>query len=426
MWCSHCNKETASVPTRTGDGVCCALCGENYFREKPSDETIREAREIIAKWSSSDLLDQISTLPQIPTLSERYTAQSSLTDTPAEPEPEALTAPFKKTISTARPIDTVDSDSAKTTASQEPELTLVERSDNRTEPKSFVNTSSHTNVVLPEKVTAEVSSVAVPTPEPIPSATKVSDRVEQPDPQPRKMLPRKPQSRQQRQRVQPTVAKDQGMKPMSRKLRVDTTDGEQPELPPEQPTNVAGGKIQSNSTPGSRRRIDTGEPLSNVLDTGSRRARTQGRPRQRYIDEAHDAATRGPHFEVVPQRRSNLTSVTGQFLAYLGVLGLTIGTAMVIYGHFGGYSQYTPTGWLVTTVAQMMLFLGVINLVSGGMEQTNTDVSQRMEYLGAQLMRIEQVTEEALRGPKIPAHRYANPDATVEEHDHAHASLADD
>ena len=207
---------------------------------------------------------------------------------------------------------------------------------------------------------------------------------------------------------------------MSRKLRVDSPGGDQPELPNEQPTNVAGGKIQSNSSSGARRRIDSGEPVSNVLETGNRRTRTQGRPRQRYIDDAHDAVARGPHFEVVPNRRSNLTSITGQFLAYLGVLGLTIGTAMVIYGHFGGYSQYTPTGWLVTTVAQMMLFLGVINLVSGGMEQTSTDVSQRMEYLGAQLMRIEQVTEEALRGPKIAAHRYADPDAAVEEHDHAH------
>lgn len=107
--------------------------------------------------------------------------------------------------------------------------------------------------------------------------------------------------------------------------------------------------------------------------------------------------------------------MTGQFLAYIGVLGLTVGTAMVIYGHFGGYSQYTPTGWLVTTVAQMLLFLGVINLVSGGIEQTNDDVSARINYLGEQLMRIEQVTEEALRGPRIPAHRYANPDASAEE-----------
>ena len=86
-------------------------------------------------------------------------------------------------------------------------------------------------------------------------------------------------------------------------------------------------------------------------------------------------------------KRTNLTSMTGQFLAYLGVLGLTVGTAMVIYGHFGGYSEYTPTGWLVTTVAQMLLFLGVINLVSGGIEQNNEDVSRRINTIGEQLLR---------------------------------------
>ncbi|MCP4171499.1 MAG: hypothetical protein GY758_12075, partial [Fuerstiella sp.] len=135
------------------------------------------------------------------------------------------------------------------------------------------------------------------------------------------------------------------------------------------------------------------------------------------IDEPHGSAVRGPHFQVTVPRRSSITSITGQFLAYAGVLGLTIGTAMVIYGHFGGYSEYTPTGWLVTTVAQMMLFLGVINLVSGGIEQTNDDVSQRINVLGEQLRRIEQVTEEALRGPKIPAHRYVTPDAVESDRD---------
>ena len=107
--------------------------------------------------------------------------------------------------------------------------------------------------------------------------------------------------------------------------------------------------------------------------------------------------------------------MTGHVLAYLGVLGLTVGTAMVICGHFMGYSDYTPTGWLVTTVAQMMLFLGLINLVSGGMDQTNEDVSARINTLGEQLLRIEQVTEEALRGPKISARRYMDPDAELEE-----------
>ena len=107
--------------------------------------------------------------------------------------------------------------------------------------------------------------------------------------------------------------------------------------------------------------------------------------------------------------------MTGQFLAYLGVLGLTIGTAMVIYGHFGGIAEYTPTGWLVTTVAQMLLFLGVINLVSGGIEQNNDDVSRRINHLGEQLLRIEQVTEEVLRGPKISPKRYMNPDESYEQ-----------
>ena len=202
---------------------------------------------------------------------------------------------------------------------------------------------------------------------------------------------------------------------MTKKFRIDIP-GEDSGTVGANPT-VAGddGNIRSNSgAGGGRYRIDSGERVAETVDTGSTRTRTQGPSRRRYIDEPHDSAIRGPHFQVTTPRRSNITTITGQFLAYAGVLGLTIGTAMVIYGHFGGYSDYTPTGWLVTTVAQMMLFLGVINLVSGGIEQTNDDVSQRISVLGEQLMRIEQVTEEALRGPVIPAHRYANPDAAVE------------
>jgi hypothetical protein len=113
---------------------------------------------------------------------------------------------------------------------------------------------------------------------------------------------------------------------------------------------------------------------------------------QRFVDAPHAVSGRGPHFEAVPPRRTNLTSIIGQTLSYIGVLGLTIGTSMVIYGHFGGFAEYTPTGWLVTTVAQMLLFLGVINLVSGGMEQNNEDMSRRIQSLGEQLQRIEQAT----------------------------------
>jgi hypothetical protein len=212
----------------------------------------------------------------------------------------------------------------------------------------------------------------------------------------------------------PVSESSAGSEAVTRKLRLDQTGGnaatpQEKEPVTSLPSSVAPEtKIVSNSPmPGKRFRIDKAESVDDITDTAGQRSRTHGRPRQRYIDEAHESQLRGPHFEVSAPKRSNLTSMTGQFLAYLGVLGLTVGTAMVIYGHFGGYSEITPTGWLVTTVAQMLLFLGVINLVSGGIEQNNDDVSRRINTLGEQLLRIEQVTSEVMRGPKIPAHMYA-------------------
>jgi hypothetical protein len=210
-----------------------------------------------------------------------------------------------------------------------------------------------------------------------------------------------------------------GTEAMSRKFRVDQPGGAAESGQAKAQESIASSvapetKIVSNSAAGGRRlRIDTAESVEDIASTTGRRERTQGRARDRYIDDAHESVMRGPHFEINAPKKSNLTSMTGQFLAYMGVLGLTIGTAMVIYGHFGGYAEYTPTGWLVTTVAQMLLFLGVINLVSGGIEQNNEDVSRRINTLGDQLLRIEQVTSEVLRGPKISPRVYDDPEAAA-------------
>ncbi|MFN9720789.1 MAG: hypothetical protein ACK58L_19010, partial [Planctomycetota bacterium] len=217
--------------------------------------------------------------------------------------------------------------------------------------------------------------------------------------------------------VPSSVDPSAGTEVMNRNVRVDQPGGTADSSAAPSQNSVTSSvapetKIVSNSAAGGRRfRIDAAESIDEIAGTGGRRARTQGRARDRYIDAAHDSVMRGPHFEITAPKRSNLTALTGQFLAYMGVLGLTIGTAMVIYGHFGGYAEYTPTGWLVTTVAQMLLFLGVINLVSGGIEQNNEDVSRRISTLGDQLLRIEQVTSEVLRGPKISAERYDNPES---------------
>jgi hypothetical protein len=71
----------------------------------------------------------------------------------------------------------------------------------------------------------------------------------------------------------------------------------------------------------------------------------------------------------------------------------------VLWGHFGGPAQYAPTGWLVATAGQMLLFLGVVTLISGGMQQTTQQVTSRVEYIGNRMLRFEQTAEELLRGP---------------------------
>lgn len=234
---------------------------------------------------------------------------------------------------------------------------------------------------------------------------------------------RRPLLHRRFQMERPATTSSTGSDIVNRKLRVDQPGGtnDAPATAQQAADFIASSvapetKIVSNAAnPGRRIRIDAAESVDSVTGTDGRRARTKTLPKHRYIDDAHDSSLRGPHFEIAAPRRSNLTSATGQFLAYLGVLGLTVGTAMVIYGHFGGYSEYTPTGWLVTTVAQMLLFLGVINLVSGGIEQNNEDVSRRINTLGEQLIRIEQVTTDVLRGPKLSPRLYDDPNAEVEE-----------
>ncbi len=91
-------------------------------------------------------------------------------------------------------------------------------------------------------------------------------------------------------------------------------------------------------------------------------------------------------------RSSNWQTLLGQCLAYLGVGGITVGTALVLWGYFGGPEDYAPTGWLITTLGQMLLFLGVVTLVSGGMEQTTKEVTHRIDTLGERLIRIERIS----------------------------------
>ncbi|MEO1994054.1 MAG: hypothetical protein ABGZ17_02130 [Planctomycetaceae bacterium] len=88
------------------------------------------------------------------------------------------------------------------------------------------------------------------------------------------------------------------------------------------------------------------------------------------------------------QRQAKWVASIAQFLAYCGIGGLTVGTACVIWGYFGGVSNYLPMGWLVLSFGQMLLFLGMVTMVSCSVEQANTDVTRQLAEIQKQLARM--------------------------------------
>lgn len=129
------------------------------------------------------------------------------------------------------------------------------------------------------------------------------------------------------------------------------------------------------------------------------------------------AAHSPPHLDIqqlIDQRLQeekqgfNWMVFAGQWLSYLGVLGLTAGAALIVYGYFGGTAEMVPKGWMLTTAGQMLLLLGIVTLISGGLDQANSEVNTRIQVLGEQMLRFERETKQHfLRGPKISAGQYA-------------------
>lgn len=96
------------------------------------------------------------------------------------------------------------------------------------------------------------------------------------------------------------------------------------------------------------------------------------------------------------KKPASLGSTIGQMCAYFGIGLITCGTSVVLWGFFGGPEHYAPTGWLVTTIGQMFLFLGVVTLISSSMEQTSAEIAGRMDALGQRLIRIELMQREGI------------------------------
>lgn len=86
--------------------------------------------------------------------------------------------------------------------------------------------------------------------------------------------------------------------------------------------------------------------------------------------------------------------MAGQLCAYGGVALLTCGTVLVMWSYFGGPPTYMPTGWLTAAVGQMLLFLGVVTLISNGMDQTVAEVAWRVDHLAEEIHHMGQALDQ--------------------------------
>lgn len=408
MWCANCQADVAAEVSADNRHVRCATCSTVLDTPQTlrASARTREARELLERWSSGMMLDPYT--PSVPVASTSNSAAA----------PEA--APAAGNIDTTAPpvavgrrrnfrVDSPHSGIAGSAAapSNAESAAATPATDNEQpspRPPSGNGPAPRT-VVRPRPLAASVRDLPPPNIGRSTSAELTASAESLPDTGPATL----------------SLSPAAGRVPLTASMPVDNkteeaSDNDDESLETDSaPSTIPAPHIRRSrvsrapaAAPAaatvSHRRRDNAETLSGPRRTPSARPRPESGARTasghvlRFDDP--QAPLAGPHID--PQsfvdgvpRRSNSTSLAGQFLAYAGVLGMTVGTAMVLWGYFGGPEHFTPTGWLITTVGQMLLFLGVVTLVSGGMEQTTDEVARRIDHLGERLLRMEQTARES-------------------------------
>jgi hypothetical protein len=86
----------------------------------------------------------------------------------------------------------------------------------------------------------------------------------------------------------------------------------------------------------------------------------------------------------------------GFALAYGGVAVVGLGALVVLISLALGGSP--AGGWVMAVLGHLLVLLGVVTLVTHGLEQSAAETAERLERLGERLHRIEQA-QKALAGP---------------------------
>ena len=366
MWCPRCHTEVAAEIAQNGQSLNCTSCGTEIQRiYAPSlHPDTRSARELLARWSKGEVLEGASDAA-LAALGEAAIPPATTPLPEANPLPPLSSAPLAKSeipaaASSSPPSEETSGDAA-TGRRDRPDRTKPERSTPKPRTTWRVD-AAHT-----------VTQPAAPLPPPVP--------------------PKRPHFS--------TVAGDA--------VGVDKEKLPSAEAPPApavprtpEPIRAAAPE-RFVSERAEVARLHDGEQ-SEPVRPAAPRAATPISAKQHRLDPGHETLN-GPHFDLQSfltqdaRKPGRSESIWGQVLAYAGVGLITVGTTLVLWSWFGKAPQYAPTGWLVCTVGQMLLFLGVTTLISGGMQQTSHEVTRRVEYLGDRILRFEQSADQILRGP---------------------------
>lgn len=372
MWCAHCREDVATEISEDGQALNCVSCGEQVrqvFAPSLHPET-KSARDLLQRWAEEQKLE----LERLKSGTDSETTQS------AEPA-SAQKVAQEETLASS------DSDKVAETLAN-----IIQDSEQApADPEE-------THHVLPE------------TTEHHPAASREVTQPEEAKPEEvlqNELAPKhKPKFR--------IDAPHQDFHSQSKATDSSSNPKAKSSTPPPealvQSENLADQRMPSDASENVETETAAPTPGPVAADGHSVRYSMQ--------HESHTDIP-SPHFDVVAASRNaksrpgRAETIWGQLMAYAGVGVLTVGTVLVLWGYFGMVENYASTGWLLSTAGQMLLLLGIVTLISGGMQQTTHEVTERIEYLGGRMIRIEESTDRILNGPHFHRTHQSEPSASA-------------
>ena len=442
MWCGKCQADVAAEVSPDNQRVFCTVCGalltmidtppSRPSTERPASDKTKDARDLLQRWSSGKVLDPFG--PPIKPI-EPVEVPTKVVQRPVTSEGATNAAPESIGVSHAASDSVVDKSLLTTAVANEvaspvsaiqssntlasgaalvprlpaelatakelislgsPEITVSPTVSNvRSDQGNDVGAPSVRSTPSPFVVAAMNStypSGAVSTPlfasPPLSGLAPVESPLKSTLQSDRPVAPIPPSPFEQ-----PAKSETPTAFPTAAKIRIDAAHDQ---------TGFLGSAAANSPMPS----VSSSNPTT--FRDASGPFAVKSAPVQQQVESRRVASwmpTWDPAFwRTETSVSGNWTSAAGQLLAYAGVLGLTIGACMVVWSYFGGPANYAPTGWLIATAGQMLLFFGVVTLVSGGLEQTTEQVNKRIEQLGDHIIRIEQAAREMNARSIPPAH----------------------